>query len=208
VGMGRMLGFSFPRNFDHPYAARSVTDFWRRWHITLSQWFRDYVYIPLGGSRRGRARTFLNLLAVWLLTGLWHGADWAFLLWGLWYFIWLSLERLWSGRLPGAAARPLTILIVMLGWAIFKSGSVFQLGRTFSDLFCLRSGGAALYHLENSLFPLIAALCLCVPAIHRLLRRVYARSPLLSAVGLMALLLLCVSALAGESYNPFLYFRF
>ena len=132
IGMGRMLGFTFAENFDYPYRARSVTEFWRRWHISLSSWFRDYVYIPLGGNRVGAGRHMLNLLAVWLLTGLWHGASWNFVLWGLYYALLLILEKYLTGRalskLPAGAARALTLLLVTVGWVIFSNTDFAAMG--------------------------------------------------------------------------------
>ena len=209
VGIGRMLGFAFPRNFNHPYAAASVTDFWRRWHITLSSWFRDYVYIPLGGSRRGQGRTALNLLAVWALTGLWHGADWTFLLWGLWYFLLLSAEKfLLRDRLPRLLQRVLTLLGVMLGWALFVSDGLAGFAAYLGRLFCFRLNGSALFWLREYAVLFAAAVLLCVPRAVEGLKRLCRRRPVLRWAAAVGLLLLCIAALARSSYNPFLYFRF
>jgi alginate O-acetyltransferase complex protein AlgI len=141
IGLARMLGFRFPENFARPYSATSVTDFWRRWHMSLSRWFRDYVYIPLGGNRAGRARTYVNLLSVFVLTGFWHGAAWTFLIWGLFHGALLVVERLTgigtrevSG--PRAAVqRAVTLLLVMVGWVLFRSGSMGQAGEVLSAMF-------------------------------------------------------------------------
>lgn len=211
MGMGSMLGFEFPRNFNHPYAACSVTDFWHRWHITLSGWFRDYVYIPLGGSRRGNLRTLFNLMVVWSLTGLWHGADWNFLLWGLWYFVLLTIERFclksWSAAHP-VPARIMTLLCVMLGWALFVSDGLSGFTIYLGELFCLRLSGNTLFWLrEYSRLFLIAILC-CIPAAASLCIRVYTRHSLIGRGMLLILLILCLAALVQSSYNPFLYFRF
>ena len=139
IGMGRMFGFKYPENFMHPYTALSVTDFWRRWHITLSTFFRDYVYIPLGGNRRGRARQVLNLFIVWALTGLWHGASWNFVLWGLYYFLILVLEKFVLGRLLQKLPRILrhiwSLLVVYIGWTIFYFESFPKLGQALSIMF-------------------------------------------------------------------------
>ena len=140
IGLARMLGFRFPENFARPYSASSVTDFWRRWHMSLSRWFRDYVYIPLGGNRRGPVRTYANLLAVFVLTGFWHGANWTFLVWGLFHGGWLVVERLtgWAQVRPGAAVvlrRATTLLIVMVGWVFFRAGSMGQAGEVLTAMF-------------------------------------------------------------------------
>ena len=132
IGIGKMLGFTFPENFNYPYTAKSITDFWRRWHMTLSKWFRDYLYIPLGGSRRGYKRTILNLFVVWALTGLWHGANWTFVMWGLIYFALLVFEKYFKqirrksieDILPRAVSRIYTIFFVVIAWIFFRSESV------------------------------------------------------------------------------------
>ena len=210
VGMGRMLGFSFPRNFHHPYAASSVTDFWRRWHITLSGWFRDYVYIPLGGSRRGGARTVLNLLIVWFLTGFWHGASWEFILWGLWYFAALLVDKyaLQRLRVQGAVRRTFMYFSVGLGWLIFNAGGMENILPALQSLFTPRSGGHGLFWLREAA-PLLAisGLC-CVPAAVEGAKRLLRRHALIRYFVMLGLMILCLSALAESSYNPFLYFRF
>ena len=211
VGMGRMLGFSFPRNFRHPYAAVSVTDFWRRWHITLSSWFRDYVYIPLGGSRKGRGRTALNLLCVWALTGFWHGADWNFLLWGLWYFALLSAEKflpLNLDRVPALLRRFFTLLCVSLGWALFVSNGLKDFGAYLSSLFSFRSAPGSLFFLREYALLLCAGAFFCVPAPVEFLKRFMARHSAWRLIACCLLLVLCIAALTKASYNPFLYFRF
>ena len=211
VGMGRMLGFTFPRNFRDPYAASSVTDFWRRWHITLSSWFRDYVYIPLGGSRKGRGRTALNLLCVWLLTGFWHGADWTFILWGLWYFVFLSAEKfLLKGRglRPVWLGRLFTLLCVSLGWALFVSDGLSGFGGYVKDLFCLKVSSVSLFWLREYALLLAISAVLCVPKAVSACKRLMNRFPPLRLAAMLALLILCVASLAKSTYNPFLYFRF
>ena len=146
IGAGLLFGFHLPENFRDPYMAVSATDFWRRWHITLSQWFRDYVYIPLGGNRRGRARQLLNILIVWLLTGLWHGASWNFLLWGLWFALLLAMEKLWLGKLleraPRAVGHLYAVFIILLGWVIFRSPDVQTIGTYAAALFGASSARA------------------------------------------------------------------
>ena len=211
VGMGRMLGFSFPRNFDHPYAAVSVTDFWRRWHITLSRWFRDYVYIPLGGSRKGDGRTALNMLAVWLLTGFWHGADWTFLLWGLWYFVWLSAERFLLKRRqirPAFLGRVLTLLCVSLGWALFVSDGLTDFAAYLSDLFCFRVSPGVLFWLREYAILLLVSALFCVPRFVKTLKALAQKHALIRWALVMAALMLSIASLAKSTFNPFLYFRF
>ena len=209
VGIGRMLGFTFPRNFRHPYAAATVTDFWRRWHITLSGWFRDYVYIPLGGSRRGTARTVLNLLAVWSLTGFWHGADWTFLLWGVWYFVLLTVEKfLLRDRLPALLHRILTLLGVMLGWALFVSDGLPAFWEYLKQLFCFRFDTSVLFWLREYAALFLLAVLFCVPKAVETMKGLARRFPALRWVSAVGLMLLCLAALARSTYNPFLYFRF
>ncbi len=212
VGMGKMLGFHFPRNFNHPYAALSITDFWRRWHITLSIWFRDYVYFPLGGSRRGNARTVLNLLVVWSFTGLWHGADYNFLLWGLWYFVLLIAEKFllkkWLPKVPALLRRAFTLLMVMLGWALFVSDGLEGFGAYLSSLFSFRSDASSLFYLREFAGIVVLGILFCVPKVVEGLKKLCRRYTLLRYMAVVGALILCLAALAKSSYNPFLYFRF
>lgn len=209
-GLGRMLGIRLRKNFNYPYAARSITDFWRRWHMSLSSWFREYVYIPLGGNRRGLARQLLNILVVWGLTGLWHGAGYNFVLWGLYYALLLILEKLWLlkayAALPGYLAvlpRVLTLALVLLGWVLFALTDFAALGLYLRAMFTgpLLPGTLALA-AARSFVPLFA---LCVMASIPWKVRLPAW---LENACLAALLLLCVAALVNQGYNPFLYFRF
>lgn len=217
IGMGWMFGFHFLENFNYPYIASSVTDFWRRWHISLSTWFRDYVYIPLGGNRRGLARTTLNMLAVWLLTGLWHGAAWNFVLWGLYYFLFLTAEKLLGKerieKLPRALRHALVLVIVLAGWIIFRMESPERIGAVFSALLRFDGAGASfLLEHRDALYPLflLPVACLgCVPWAAGLRRRLPEGAALWgSAVLDIGLFALCVALLLGASYNPFIYFRF
>ena len=210
IGLGKMLGFSFPENFRYPYVSLSVKEFWRRWHLSLSTWFRDYLYIPLGGSRRGKGRTLLNLLIVFALCGLWHGANWTFLLWGLWHGIFLCLERLrfmkkLQEALPKWVRWCYTALVVLLGWVLFRAdnlgmalqyaGNLFSLeGVWISEVLTVQSGAA-----------LLAGIVCCLP-----LPRPRQNALTETVYTLMALTLLaaCALCLAGGTYNPFIYFRF
>ena len=217
-GLGRMLGFRFVENFHYPYIAESVTDFWRRWHISLSTWFREYVYIPLGGNRRGLKRQILNLLIVWTLTGLWHGASWNFLLWGLYYGVLLILEKLFLGRvlqkLPRFLRRLLTFLIAALGWGIFYFTDFAALGTFFGSLVGVRNPGLVTARSWAWVLGYAPLLLVCAVAstplgaeLDRRLseRKVWPWVRLLLGAGLF---LLCLGALASQSYNPFIYFRF
>ena len=216
IGMGRMLGFSFLENFDYPYLSTSVTEFWRRWHLSLSGWFRDYVYIPLGGNRVGAARHVMNLLVVWMLTGLWHGASWNFVLWGRYYGILLILEKYALGgvvqRLPKAVARAYTLLLVLIGWVLFSNTRLSGMAAYLGNLIGIGAAGFAdrafLYLLRSNLVLLALGVLCATPAVRDLLVRRTRRTPLLATAVTIALFLLCTAFLVYNSYNPFLYFRF
>ena len=203
IGLGQLFGFTFLENFNYPYISASITEFWRRWHISLSTWFKEYVYIPLGGNRKGLARQIFNILVVWLLTGLWHGASWNFVLWGGYYAALLIVEKCWllkaGEKLPLVLRRMMTMVLVMLGWALFYFEDLGALGAFLGRLFtAVPSAGIAFY------LPVTALGCLCAtPALKRV------KLPDGVRWGLcILLLLLCVASLARQSYNPFIYFRF
>ena len=218
LGLGEILGFRFPENFNYPYCAKSIRDFWHRWHISLSDWFREYVYIPLGGNRRGEARTLFNMLAVWSLTGLWHGASVNFLLWGVYYFVLLAAERLflgkWLARLPRLVGHAYALFCILLGWLIFASPDMGTFASYFSSLFALSGEPLTLpidrYELSRNASLLVIMTVASTPLFANAWRK---RSD--STVGRVALtgvsvfvFLLSVAYLAASSYNPFLYFRF
>jgi len=214
-GLGRMFGFEFLENFNYPYISRSITEFWRRWHISLSTWFREYVYIPLGGNRRGLKRQIVNLLIVWLLTGLWHGASWNFVLWGLYYAVFLILEKLfllkWMERIPRGVCHVYTLVIVVLGWALFYFESLPALADFLARLFLPQAVTQTGINLISAHLPLMAvAVFSATPAAKQLLDA--RKSSTIIRYGKIAAaacaLLLCVAALARQSYNPFIYFRF
>lgn len=215
IGLGKMLGFTFLENFNYPYIAESVTDFWRRWHISLSTWFREYVYIPLGGNRKGKRRQAVNLLIVWGLTGLWHGASWNFLLWGLYYGLLLILEKMILGRylekLPGAIRHLYTLFVTVMGWAIFYFEDMGSLGAFFHRAFTLSPTGQTAVNWMLGYLPLmLAAIVAATPLGAKLCRKWEKKSwfaPVQMAVGAI-LMLLCVASLVSQSYNPFIYFRF
>lgn len=215
IGLGRILGFHFPENFRYPYCSRSVTEFWRRWHMTLGAWFRDYVYIPLGGNRTGKLRWMGNILLVWCLTGLWHGAGWNFLLWGLFYAILLLGEKLWYG--PFLAKMPwfshiYLLLSVLLGFVLFQGGSLEQ---SWGDFRAMLGAGSiptvsreSLYALRNHGVLLILGALGATPLPGRLYRRWSKALQWIEPLLLALLLLLCTAYLVDGSFNPFLYFRF
>jgi len=220
IGLGRMFGFEFTENFRYPYQSDSVTEFWRRWHITLSTWFREYVYIPLGGNRKGKARQLLNLLIVWLLTGLWHGAAWQFVLWGLYYFLFLALEKTfllaWLKKIPRLLRHIYAMLVVVLGWVLFASADIGAAGSLYKAMFGI---GVPLWD-DNGLFRLagcgILLIVCCVGATQlpgKLALRLQQKLPArvfgpVQALVLLGILFVCLSFLVADSYNPFLYFRF
>jgi alginate O-acetyltransferase complex protein AlgI len=222
IGLGFMFGFRFPENFKYPYVSRSLSEFWRRWHITLSAWFRDYLYIPLGGNRFGRARTYINLWVVFLLCGLWHGAAWTFVSWGAIHGAFLVMER--AGleralcRLRGPAvllAHAYTLLVVVVAWVFFRAHSVQEALEFITVMFA--GAGAPLAHVAGLDRKLMAAFVVgigaatplgdwCMRRLERSARAQGAR--FVGAIMLLALLWLCAMALAGGTHNPFIYFRF
>ena len=229
IGLGHIFGFTFPENFKYPYISKSITEFWRRWHITLSTWFRGYLYIPLGGNRRGRTRQIWNLFVVWSLTGLWHGASWNFVLWGIYYFILLTIEKIFLGekleQLPGWLQHVYTCLVVLFGWVIFANENIADLGRYFLTMF---GANGALYN-QTAIYqwythiPLLIVLIIGSTKLPKqLLRKGWTRLKLIDAISsrqeqirfvaasiFTVLVLYCsVAFLVSGSYNPFLYFRF
>lgn len=219
IGMGKMFGFEFDENFRYPYISKSVTDFWRRWHISLGTWFRDYVYIPLGGNRKGLAVQIRNIAVVWILTGLWHGAAWNFILWGIYYGLLLIFEKLFFlkrlNAAPAFVGHIYTLFAVILGWVLFAVEGLGNIGLYFKAMFggaALVNGGAV-YLLITSLPMLLIGAFAATPAAKTLYARVSrGRDGALSAsaecLGMAAILVLCTASLISGSYNPFLYFRF
>ena len=210
IGLGRMLGFEFPKNFNLPYTSLSVTEYWRRWHMTLSGWFRDYLYIPLGGNRVSRGRMVVNLFIVWFATGFWHGADWNFILWGLYFFVLLMIER--SGFKDfllkhKALARIYSLLAIGFGWMLFAISDLKQLGIYISRLFTGGISPEVLYYIRNYGFILILGCILSSGLGNRLYERIKERTLICIPI-LTALFILCTAYLADASFNPFLYFRF
>jgi len=226
IGMGRMIGFHYLENFNYPYIAQSVTDFWRRWHISLSSFFRDYVYIPLGGNRCSALRHVFNMLVVWFLTGLWHGASWNFVLWGLYYFVFLVLEKYVLSKLmpkwPRVLRHVYLLAVTVFGWVLFRTENFADIGRMVGGMFGFASGGfidaeTTMLLTSNVWFILLCAVA-CTPIVKNIsanlaARAVHSRTAAVihGAVQTLApvlLLLQSTAMLVGDSYNPFIYFQF
>ena len=211
IGMGLMLGLTYPENFNYPYISASVTEFWRRWHISLSTFFRDYVYIPMGGNRCSKPRWIFNMLLVWALTGLWHGASWNFVLWGLYYFAFLMLEKLLMSKFLGkfkVLNHIYLLLVVIIGWVLFYftdiSKAFMLIGNMFGTLGNVFSDYISITVLENNIFLLLFSAFVCTPIPAKLIRKIPDRFGIIPVV----LLLIATCALVGDSFNPFIYFRF
>lgn len=216
-GLGNMLGFEFLKNFNYPYISKSITEFWRRWHISLSTWFKEYVYIPLGGNRKGTKRQIINLLIVWGLTGLWHGASWNFLLWGLYFGLLLILEKFilkkLLDKLPSVIQHIYALFFVAIGWGIFYFTDIKQLGSFFADLFNFSNGiiGSQALTLLLSYLPiLIVAAIASTPLGSKIYNRFNNKKFIWIPEVLFCVIILAIStaSLVNQSYNPFLYFRF
>jgi alginate O-acetyltransferase complex protein AlgI len=216
-GLGNMLGFEFLKNFNYPYIAKSITDFWRRWHISLSTWFKEYVYIPLGGNRKGVKRQILNLLIVWGLTGLWHGAAYNFVLWGLYYGLLLILEKFvlkkFLDRLPSFVQHIYTLFIVIIGWGLFYFTDVGQLGEFMVDLFNFGNGicGNQAFNLIMSNLPMLIIAAVASTPLAAMLYNRFEHTRFMwipETLYCMGVLAVSTASLVNQSYNPFLYFRF
>ena len=214
IGLGRMFGFEFLENFNYPFISTSITEFWRRWHISLSTWFKEYVYIPLGGNRKGYARQILNICVVWMLTGLWHGASWNFVLWGVYFAVLLIIEKIFLlkrlKKLPGILRHLYTMLIVLLSFSIFYFEDMGALGSFLLRLVTSASSAGAANAIWGYL-PILTVSCVAsTPVVTDWVNR-HREHPLYAPVRiavLVVLMLLCVASLASQSYNPFIYFRF
>lgn len=216
-GLGNMMGFEFLKNFNYPYIAKSITDFWRRWHISLSTWFKEYVYIPLGGNRKGVKRQILNLLIVWGLTGLWHGAAYNFVLWGLYYGLLLILEKFvlkkFLDRLPSFVQHIYTLFIIIIGWGLFYFTDVGQLGEFMADLFNFGNGicGNQAFNLIMSNLPMLIIAAVASTPLAAMLYNRFEHTRFMwipETLYCMGVLAVSTASLVNQSYNPFLYFRF
>lgn len=220
IGMGHMLGFDFLENFNYPYVSCSVQEFWRRWHISLSSWFRDYLYIPLGGNRRGKVRTYINLIIVFACTGLWHGASFSFIVWGLWHGLFLVIERLGFkkvlDKLPKFIGWIYTMLIVLVGWVFFRADTLSAAMKYLGEMFSFTGGLAnGMAQFDNLSFIItVIAMVLCTP-VYRFVKEKLEKTEsgkkaafVVGAVLATGLFILSVIFLTGSGYNPFIYFRF
>lgn len=222
IGLGRMFGFHFDENFNYPYISTSVTEFWRRWHISLSTWFKEYVYIPLGGNRKGLLKQLRNISIVWLLTGLWHGAAWSFVAWGVYYGVLLILEKVFFlkilEKIPKIVSWLITMVIVVLGWGIFSFSDILPelKGSFVKAIFFLGDYGIgnqqALYLVVSNAVLLITAAIISTGYITRLVKKHVTKLPTVYAVGSMvyvaAIMIVSTACIVADTYNPFLYFRF
>ncbi len=216
-GLGKMFGFKFVKNFDYPYISKSITEFWRRWHISLGTWFREYVYIPLGGNRKGKARQCLNIFIVWALTGIWHGASWNFLIWGLYFGILLVIEKFFLlkvlDKLPSAVSHIYTMFFVIIGWVIFDFTDTSAMFEYLGSMFDFSNGlisNDALYLAATHLVLIIVAVLASTPLVRKIYDKVrkFKYYPIAETVLAVSVLVLCVASLVSSTYNPFLYFRF
>jgi alginate O-acetyltransferase complex protein AlgI len=215
IGLGLFFGFSFPANFRDPYVSRSMGEFWRRWHISLSSWFRDYLYIPLGGNRRGPGRTIVNLLIVFLATGIWHGAAWSFVIWGLWHGGFLILERLLGSPRNVVLARVYTLLVVLVGWVFFRSNTLGEAVDFIGHMFGRAGDGQIslpfFSYIQNEIITIFALGLFFALTPRQTRKRIFGwlnRQPLVSMVWFTGLLIVCLIYVASSTYSPFLYFRF
>ncbi|WP_096272590.1 MBOAT family O-acyltransferase [Paucisalibacillus globulus] len=226
IGLGKMFGFDFLENFNYPYISKSVSEFWRRWHISLSSWFKDYIYIPLGGSRKGLPRTVINLLIVWTITGFWHGASWTFMAWGFYFGVLIVLERLWLGKLLSKLYSPIQhlylIVIVMIGWVFFRADNFSYSFEYIQTMFGINQtkliDGQAIIFLNDYWITFIIAIVFSMPIIPWLKTKVKTISfyekqivPVQSVIMPIIYMLImgfCMILLVNSTYNPFIYFRF
>lgn len=217
IGLGKMFGFDFLENFDYPYISKSVSEFWRRWHISLGTWFRDYVYFPLGGSRvKSKSRLVFNLFVVWFLTGVWHGANWTFIVWGLLYFVLLTIEKLtkFTDKI-GFFGHIYTMLFVIIGWVLFRSESIPDALEYLRTMFFMSGSELfdekALFFLDNYKFYLVAGILACFPIVPKLREKIKINPKLYDAITTVALFVTFIISLTFTikgSYNPFIYFNF
>lgn len=218
IGLARIFGMKFDENFNFPYISKNITEFWRRWHITLSSWFRDYIYIPLGGNRKGILKQIRNILIVWLLTGAWHGASWNFILWGVYFGVILILEKIFILKILDKAGKVLshiyTIILILIGWVIFAFEDLDEIGTYLYAMFNVNNfiNNETLYYLKNyGLITIIGIICSTILAkkfIEKLNKTNNKGFKIIEVIVYMTILILCTANLVSDSFNPFLYFRF
>lgn len=210
IGLGKILGFNFPENFNYPYISRSISEFWRRWHMTLGSWFREYVYIPLGGNRVSNKRMYFNLFVVWGLTGFWHGANYNFIMWGLMFFVLIAIEKAgFSSFLEKhkVASHIYVIFFLLIGWTVFAIDDMTKLGQYLYTMFSFNGGTDWVYYIRNYGITLIIAVVFSTPIISELLPKIFKKKVIYEVV-LLILFTVSVAYLVDATYNPFLYFRF
>ncbi|MBE7026637.1 MAG: MBOAT family protein [Ruminococcaceae bacterium] len=217
IGLGKMFGFTFEENFNYPYISKSITEFWRRWHISLGTWFREYVYIPLGGNRKGKAQTYINIFVVWFLTGFWHGASWNFAIWGLYFALILIIEKTFLlkllEKLPHFVAHIYSIILILLGWVIFAFDSLSKGFAYFKAMIGISSNGfidaSAIYSINSYAVIFIIGIIASLPLCKKLFDKYTGRTRYV-LMGILSLISLavCTIYLVSSAYNPFLYFRF
>lgn len=210
IGLGKILGFNFPRNFNYPYISKSITEFWRRWHITLGSWFKEYVYIPLGGNRVGKLRIYINLFIVWFLTGFWHGASYNFILWGLYFFVLISIEKAFLFKFLEKykiISHIYSIFFILLGWTIFAVVDLEQLKILLKQMFSISKNNQWIYYVRNYGITFIIAAALATPIVKNIYNKII-KSDILNTIILMVIFLISIAYLVDATYNPFLYFRF
>ena len=214
IGLGKMMGFEFLENFNYPYISKSITEFWRRWHISLGTWFREYVYIPLGGNRKGLKRQIINISIVWLLTGIWHGAAYNYILWGVYYGILLIIEKVWLldrlKKAPAIVQHAYSLSFVLFGWALFAIEDFGVLGSFFASLFSFTISNDILYYLSNYGILILVGLTACLPIYGQIREKLTKNTGWICVYdcATMALFVLSLAMLVNSTYNPFLYFRF
>ena len=218
IGLGKMLGFDFPENFNYPYIATSITDFWRRWHISLSSWFRDYTYIPLGGNRVSKLKWIRNIIIVWMLTGLWHGAEWNFVIWGLYFGVLLIIEKVfllkWLQKIPKVISRIYTLFIVMISFIIFNGEGISTILENIGGLFKFVSipliTNESMYYLKSYIIVIILGIIGATPICKNILTNEKLKKivNILEPIYLLLIFIICTSYIVDGSFNPFLYFRF
>lgn len=218
IGLGKMLGFDFPENFNYPYIATSITDFWRRWHISLSSWFRDYIYIPLGGNRVSKLKWIRNIIIVWMLTGLWHGAEWNFVIWGLYFGVLLIIEKVfllkWLQKIPKVISRIYTLFIVMISFIIFNGEGISTILENIGGLFKFVSipliTNESIYYLKSYIIVIILGIIGATPICKNILTNEKLKKivNILEPIYLLLIFIICTSYIVDGSFNPFLYFRF
>ena len=218
IGLGKMFGFDLLENFNYPYISNSITDFWRRWHISLSSWFRDYIYIPLGGNRTSKIKWIRNILIVWLLTGLWHGAEWNFIIWGLYFGILLIIEKLflqkYLEKAPKIISHIYVLILIMISFIIFNGENISEILENIGGLVGVKNipivSPESIYYLKSYFIVIIIAILLSTPLFNNIAnsKNMEKLSRILEPVFLLVILIICSSYIVDGSFNPFLYFRF